>query len=463
MKKQFLSLILFFMLALLTACHSEAPAAEPTAPEPPVSEEFTPESPYGQTFYFKEALCLNSQISVSSYDGFIPLAFQFLEDGSFLIDGEQTSQPEELQLTQENFDELFYLDEREDAAAWRIANVRAWSVWYQKQENFVLMQQRDGTYLIARRYGKAEQNPRFSHVFLTSDTPLESNGKILWYGPEQAAEIPTSTTLRNGSVYISTECLVDTSPTVFREADTLYYYTIENDEFVRTIRWWREERLHSDLGDRNWQPLPWTEAEWQKKSYYEALTQRFALPMEDWRYLELEGPSEYLLSSGDVLILWDGRGAYRLEQMDGIGPARWAYMDGTDRELLPVELSFAGEYDELWLTCEGGMLEGVFVYENEDRFDYNLLTSFDKNITYWTPMNEDGSRTTEGVIQFTLLKGDAMFIGDLDEDDIILTGTITLKLRGTDYKKVRIDVDGEIPKDVTIEVLDFEGNTLKRK
>ena len=125
MKKQFSFTILFLMLALLTACHNAAPIAEPTAPELPVVEVFTPESPYGQTFYFKEALCLNSQISVSSYDGFIPLAFQFLEDGRFLIDGKETSQPEDLQLTQENFDELFYLVNREDAAAWRTANVRA--------------------------------------------------------------------------------------------------------------------------------------------------------------------------------------------------------------------------------------------------------------------------------------------------------------------------------------------------
>ena len=461
MKKQFSFTILFLMLALLTACHNAAPIAEPAAPELPVVEVFTPESPYGQTFYFKEALCLNSQISVSSYDGFIPLAFQFLEDGRFLIDGKETSQPEDLQLTQKNFDELFYLVNREDAAAWRTANVRAWSVWYRDRENFVLMQQRDGTYLIARSYGQS-LNPHFSHVFLTSDVPSESNGKILWYGPEKAAEIPTSTDLQDDSVYISTECLTNTSTTVFRDADTLRYYTIEDGAFVHTIRWWREERGRRDLGDRNWQSLPWTQEEWQGKPYYEALTQRFDISMKDWRYLKLAS-NEYLLSSGDVLILWDGDNAYRLEQMDGIGPARWAYMDKTDWQHLPVELSFTGEYDELWLTCEGGSMGGAFVYKNEDRFDYNLSTSDNKNIIYWTPMNDDGSRASEGVIQFTLLKGDAMFIGDLDEDDIFLTGTITLKLRGTDYKTVRIDVDRELPEDVSIEVLDYEGKTLTQK
>ena len=177
----------------------------------------------------------------------------------------------------------------------------------------------------------------------------------------------------------------------------------------------------------------------------------------------MEGSDDYLLSSGDLLILWNGEGAYRLEQMDGIGPARWAYMEKTDWQHLPVELSFMGEYDELRLFCEGGSVEGVFVYKDDDRHNYNLSTPDNKNIIYWTPMNEEGSRDDAGVIHFTLLKSEAKSVGQLNEDDIFLTGTITLKLRGTKYKSVKINIDGEKPKDLTIKVLDYEGNLLKKE
>ena len=97
----------------------------------------------------------------------------------------------------------------------------------------------------------------------------------------------------------------------------------------------------------------------------------------------------------------------------------------------------------------------MFNNEGEDRFDHKLTFPDEKNITYWSPQNEDGTVAEAAVIRFSLLRGDSMF---LDEEDIVHTGTITLKRIGNKYRQVHLD--GALPGGVSLTVLDPAGKPL---
>ena len=270
----------------------------------------------------------------------------------------------------------------------------------------------------------------------------------------------TSTELTDGSVYISTECLFAYPTRGVNKSEGIYYYYVDGDEFVSVLRWWNEERRRAAFS-RQWQPLPWTEEEWLKKDYVRKALGAIA-PYESWQHIALKSKSCLLTAEGS-LFLWDGDSLYRLEQMDSISAAKWTYMQRLNRDHLPLELIIEGGYEDfrrLWLDCENGLLAcvGVDQYTGQQ-----FWFPEEKDVLYWSPMNDDGSRAEEVIIELAFLNGGDPLLGLLDEDDIFLRMTVTAKLDGTQYKDVRIEADGDLPEGIAVSVLDWEGRTLCRK
>ena len=450
MKRQLPACVLplVMLLCLLAGC------AQKRTPEVPV----LPEDPFGQTFYYQNGILFDSHISQNNYTGFIPLTFQVTESGRFLVNGKRIGYLEELVLTEENFDSHFFQEHAALTEALRTENAAAWTA-QNHTYRYLLLRQTDGQFYLAR----GGTGNHYSQVFRLGGTPVEGNGKKLWYG-EEAAAIETSLDLADGSAYISTECVYQRTYNANMRADSTYYYYIDGDDFVPVHRWLKEEQGRTIIPGRAWQPLPWTEEEWQEKPYYDELAENTAYA--DWRYLPLENSDYFLSLDGGLWLVnkngqWAVDSVYRLEQMDSLTAARWAYMEGVERDHLPLELVFQGnheDYDVLLLDSANGQFYGVMtdLYTSQQyRYD-----SSDSKILYWSPVNSDGSVANKAEIQFALLKRDDPG-GTLDEDSIFLRGTITAKRSGTTYKKAKITLDGKLPDGFTISVLDAEGNTLR--
>ena len=332
-------------------------------------------------------------------------------------------------------------------------NDRAWAIG----TDCILLRQNSGAMLLLDQSSIFDVPDKPIRLFRLGKEPLGEGGKERWYGIEDAAAVETSLNLPNGSAYISTACIFRSSGDKWMRPNSNFYYYVDGKEFVPVIRWWMEERGRTKLSTRIWQPIPWAEEVWQRKPYYDALME---IAADDWQYLPLDD-DRYFLSSGDMLFLWDGDDLYRLEQMDSIAAAKWSYFERLDRDHLPLELVFEREiqesYKEIWLDCKQGQVFGVYqdLYTGQK---YRFAS--ERDLLYWSPMNDDGSRAEDVAIEFALLKGDDRV---MDEDNIFLRGTITTTLDGTRYRNVQIELDGDLPDGAAVSVLDWEGKTLCRK
>ena len=441
--------LLALLLLCLTAC---APAEEIATADAPVPGQ----DPFGNTYYYRAAVKFDNYIGgANDYREYLTMTFAFTEDGRFLMDGTDMGDLKETVLTEENFDSLLVPRENEGyyvtlAKKLREENRRAWTVG----GDFILLLQSSGALFLLDRHTIFDVEEKPVRVLRLGTEPLTASGKNRWYGVEGAKAVETSTVLTDGSAYITAECVYHEREARRTWADSNYYYWVDGNDFVSMLRWRQEERGRSTLS-RDWQPVSWEDRVWRRDPSLTEAMEEIA-PPESWRCIPLEYQN-YLLTAEEQLFLLEGDGLYRLEQMDSIAAAKWAYLERLNRDHLPLELVFEGEYEvfqEVWLDCTQGELFGVMLNRyTGQRYQF----SGEADLMYWSPMNEDGSRSKEVVIEFALLKGD-MFTRD--EDDIFLRGTITADLNGTQYQNVRIETDGDLPEGISISVLDWEGNTL---
>ena len=439
-------LVLLLILLCLCGC---GPAEETVTADAPVPGE----DPFGKTYYYRAAVLFDGYIGGAQDYGKHPsMTFEITEDGRFLVDGTDMGTLKETVLTEENFDSLLVPRENEGyyvdlAASLRTENERAWAV----SEDLILLRQNSGALFLLDRYSDFDVENKPVRLFRLGKEPLTASGKTRWYGVEGAKSVETSTKLADGSAYITTDCLYGTNSDT---ADSNYYYYIDGREFVSVIRWWQEERERSVLS-RDWQPISWEDPMWQRDSSLMKAMEVIA-PPESWRFIPLEDQT-CLLTAESKLFLWEGDGLYRLEQMDSVSAAKWAYMERLNQKHLPLELVVEGgrgKFREVWLDCGQGELFGVMINQYTGQ---RFVFPEERNVLYWSPMNDDGSRAEEVVIEFALLKGD-MFARD--EDDIFLRGAITAGLNGTQYENVRIETDGDLPEGIAVKVLDWEGKVL---
>ena len=443
---------LLLILLCLTGC---APAQQTVTADTPVPGE----DPFGNTYYYRAAVKFDGYIGSGyvDYGKYLAMSFDVTADGHFWVDGTDMGTLKETVLTEENFDsvlaprknEQYYVDL---AASLRTENERAWAVG----EDFLLLRQNSGALLLVDRYSIFDMQEKPVRVLRLGKTPLGTNGKTRWYGIEGAAAVETSTKLTDGSAYIATECLSGDQ----NKLPSRYYYYIDGDEFVPVLYWWNEERGRA-VFSRQWQPLPWTEEEWLKQDYVKNALGNIA-PYESWQCIPLKG-KDCLLTAEGSLFLWNSDGLYRLEQMDSHAAAKWTYAERLDTDHLPLELVVEGDHEDyrrLWLDCENGLLACVMVNQYTGQ---RFLFPEERNVLYWSPMNDDGSRAEEVTLELAFLRGDDRMAASLDEDDIFLRMTVTAKLNGTQYKDVRIEADGDLPEGIAVSVLDWEGRTLCRK
>jgi len=358
--------------------------------------------PFGRSYSVNGVLYENGSFS-STYELFAADQYQLSADGALLADGILQGQSEEIDLTREQFDDLFRspLTWADNVTPSRLRrdNSRAWKVQTTDTRFYYLLQQRDGTLLLTYGYDNWEFDPMIRFVFRLGRSATE---------------------LAVGNAYVSSQCIYQTPfSSVLASSNSGYYYYIEENAFVMGHRKTMTEARIEPV-TWLWQPFPFTEDAWRGKFFAELgcpdlsgyRTQLYQPLNETYFLLSLDDQLWLVEDHGEQAGIW---AIYALQQAESRSSAQWTYMDGVDSAFPPLLLDFDLNFREIQLSCDAGQLYGA--YEN---IHDEVLHYYGDGILYWTamPNGKQGDDIPDTVqIDFTLLQ----------EDDTALTGTLQLK------------------------------------
>ncbi len=213
--------------------------------------------------------------------------------------------------------------------------------------------------------------------------------------------------------YYSSACIfMNPLSSVMASEDSGDYYYASDSEFVIGSRRTMTERCIGPVV-WNWQDFPWTDAEWEEKFFANPVDvsdyadRKYQLLDLEHYLLQMDGELWLVEDHGDSRVgIWS---IYKLKQADSLSEARWMYMDGAGE---PLVIQFDLEYDEVQLTCTGGVLHGTYENINDDVLHY-----YGDQILYWTATaSEDVADVAwEAVIEFTVfLDGERLFAGSVE-------------------------------------------------
>ncbi len=156
-------------------------------------------------------------------------------------------------LTQENFDRLFSSKEsgwrtQKSAAAIRKSTARAWTLVYQQDKFYYVLQQENGELYLARGY----------YDYSEKDDPGSDDTCIYWLFMLSPNPSPTP-----GTTYVSEQCLYwnPLNPAPFPGGDSGCDYLI-GEEYFATV--WRSDGSNNIIGvsQWRWQDFPYSDQAW---------------------------------------------------------------------------------------------------------------------------------------------------------------------------------------------------------
>ena len=207
--------------------------------------------------------------------------------------------------------------------------------------------------------------------------------------------------------WYSSDCIYmnPLSSTMATENSGFYYYVSEGDFVLGHRRTMKERRIEGI--NWNWQELPWTDAEWNEKFWatpvdLSGYTARKYQPLDLERYLlQLDGRLWLVEDHGDSRTgIWS---IYQLRQAATLEEAQWKYMEGAGQ---PLTIQFDLDYDEIQLTCDGGVLHGAYENVND-----NVLHYYGDQILYWTAAETENAADVawEADVTFQIFQDEAEY------------------------------------------------------